>query len=322
MAIKILPYPPGSQEKWDAFVNRSNEGTLFHRMAFLKYHGSKFKSCEHPLAWYKGEELFGVMPLAVLEADGEKIARSPYGASYGGPVFEKPPDYSECCDVVSALTEYMRHIHVTRCKLVLPVSCCYRTYSETMRLSLLEQGFQCVNRDISSVVNLSGELPMQKRITSRARNMARKAEKSGIVRRTRAPLEDFWTVLEKTYQEIDRKPAHTFSELQWLCRRFPDEVYVDVAYYKGVPVAGVACFVLNARVNSSFYLCQDPEFQHLQGQSLLVYHALTESHEKGFQWFDFGTSSLNMRGSENLFRFKESFGAVGLFREAYEWINR
>ncbi len=322
MAIKILPYPPGSQEKWDAFVNRSNEGTLFHRMAFLKYHGSKFMSFEHPLAWYKGEELFGVMPLSVLDTDGEKIACSPYGASYGGPVFEKPPDYLECREVVFALTEYMRHVRVTRCVLVLPVSCCYRTYSETMRLSLLEHGFQCVNRDISSVVNLSGDFPVQKRIASRARNMVRKAEKAGIFRKTRAPLKDFWAVLEKTYQKIGRKPAHTFSELQWLCSSLPDEVYVDVAYFKGVPVAGAACFVLNARVNNSFYLCQYPEFQHLQGQSLIVYHALTESQAKGFQWFDFGTSSVNMQGSENLFLFKESFGAVGLFRETYEWINK
>lgn len=320
MAIKVLPYLPDASEKWDAFVRRADGGTLFHRLGFLAYHGDKFGSVEN-LAWYKGESLFGVMPAAVLREHerGRAILCSPYGASYGGPVFLKPPGYSESCDVVTALVSYLKEKGAHGCRLTLPVSCCYKMYSETFRLVLLENGFRCVNRDISSVVCLAPENVSDEIMTSRARNMVRKAKKEGVAIKPHAPLKDFWAVMEKTFEKIKKAPAHTFNEFQWLCRRFPEEIYVDVAYYKDAPVAGIGYFVLNSRVNSSFYLCQDAEFQHLQAQSLLVYEALIESQKKGFRWFDFGTSSAKMKGRENLFRFKESFSAVGLFRETYEW---
>lgn len=321
MDIKAVSYLPSQCDAWNAFVARSNEGTLFHRLDFLAYHGGKFSAHEKHVMWNKGESLFGVMPLAVVDEEGKLAARSPYGGSVGGPVFASPPDYAESCGVVSALKDYLKGNDMDSCEMTLPLSCYYARYSETFRLALLENGFRCVNRDISSVVNLSAENVFDKILTSRARNMARKAEKAGVMRKPRAPLKNFWMVMEKTFHKLGKSPTHTFSELQWLCERFPEDVYVDMAYFEGKPVAGIGYFILNKRVNSSFYLCQDPEFQPLQAQSLLVYEALVESQKKGFRWFDFGTSSAQMKGRENLFRFKESFGAVGLFRETYLWEN-
>ena len=176
-----------------------------------------------------------------------------------------------------------------------------------------------MNRDISSAVYLDNTAQISETMTSRARNSARKASKSGVIVVRRGELSDFWVVMEKTFQKLGIRPAHTLQEFHALSERFPEDIYVDIAYLDQRPIAGIGYFVINERVNSSFYFCQDPEFQNRHALSLLVSEALFDSQHSGFKWFDFGTSSVSMRGKENLFRFKESFGAVGLFRETYLW---
>jgi lipid II:glycine glycyltransferase (peptidoglycan interpeptide bridge formation enzyme) len=149
--------------------------------------------------------------------------------------------------------------------------------------------------------------------------MVRKAERAGIEVRHRSSIADFWRVLEMTFAKHVTRPTHTREEFEWLSQTLPESVYPDVAYLDDRPVAGVGYIATNPRVNASFYFCQDPEFQSLQGLSLLVYQGLERSTLEGYEWFDFGTSSMDMHGRENIFRFKESFAAVGLFRETFAW---
>jgi hypothetical protein len=315
----VLKYNSNYYDQWNKLVENSNGGTIFHRLDFLDYHGSRFRENECHLLILKGESLFGVMPMAIFETEEGRIARSPYGASYGGPVFHKLPNYADSSHIVSNILNYLAEIKVTTCTLTLPISCCYEQYSETFQLALLEHRFNCTNRDISSVVCLESKNPVSKVMTSRARNMERKARKAGVVTRHESSVVDFWEVMEKTFAKLDKKPTHTFEAFRWLCDHLPEHVYVDVAYHEGIPIAGVGFFVINDRVNSSFYLCQDPQKQQAQALSLILYEALGRAQQEGFYWFDFGTSSVNMTARENLFRFKESFGAVGFFRNTYCW---
>jgi hypothetical protein len=304
---------------WDSFVCHANDGTVFHQLNFLAYHGARFQQQEHHLIWYNGQQLFGLMPMGIFEEQAGRVALSPYGASYGGPVFERPLSYGTSREVVARLIDYLVEQEVNRCQLTLPISCCYADYSETFRLALLEQGFRCINRDISSVVALGPSVPVARVVTSRARNSARTAAKSGVTFTLHGSVKDFWRLMEKTYQKHQTDPTHTVEEFQWLCEHLPESVYVDVAYLDGQAAAGIGYFVINRRVNSSFYLCQDPEIQAAQALTGLIYDALQRAQESGFRWFDFGTSSVKMEGRENIFRFKESFGAVGMFRDTYAW---
>ncbi|MBF0527690.1 MAG: GNAT family N-acetyltransferase [Deltaproteobacteria bacterium] len=304
---------------WDDLVKRSNEGTLFHTLKFLSYHEDRFRSNEHHLIYYNGEAPCGGIPLAIFEEAGKKTARSPFGASCGGPFFDRVLNYEDSMLAVELLLAHLIEAGVASFRVTLPLRCYYRQYSDTFRLALLEHGFLCMNRDISSVVCLSGNSGLEACVTSRLRNATRKAEKSGVVIKHRAPLDDFWFLLSKTYEKLNLKPTHTMAELRRLSDMFPDEIYFDVAYLQDRPLAGIAFFVLNKIVNSSFYLCHDSQYQQYQALSLLVYESLKMEAEHGFHWFDFGTSSLQQKGSKNLFLFKESFGAVGEFRESYEW---
>jgi hypothetical protein len=318
MKLTVTELPSGQEKMWNRLAVESNGGTLFHNLDFLSYHGSRFMKNTHQLVFYNVDTPFGIMPLAVFDEDGKRIAKSPYGASYGGPVFRKALSYADSMEVVSVLVEYLRSNDIDKFKMVLPIAPCYEKFSETFVLALLEHGFTCINRDISSVVSLASN-DIAAEMDKRARNMARKALKSNVRTVTNGNIDDFWCVLIKTYEKLGKKPTHSYEEFKWLHEHLPENVYVDVAYLDNIPVAGIGYFVLNNAVISSFYLCTDPEWQQSQALSLLIYNTLLESQRSGYRWFDFGTSSINMKGRENLFMFKESFGATGYFRDTYMW---
>lgn len=319
MKLSIRPVAEDQQQQWNNFVESNDGGTLFHRLDFLAYHGKRFRRNEHHLVFYNGDTVCGVLPLAIFEEEGRRVGKSSYGASYGGPVFDRVLTYADSMHAIAALLDYLHSLDVARMQLTLPLAGCYSRYSETFRLALLEHGFTAVNRDISSVVRLDRRQDLNQKLTSRARNMVRKAYKAGVKIQRGGCLDDFWPVLRKTYDKLGLLPTHQRDEFAWLMRHLPTRVVVDVAFLHGRPVAGIGHFIVNQHMDSAFYLCQDPMQQQTQALSFLIHASLLRCQQEGFTWFDFGTSSVNQKGRENLFRFKESFGAVGQFRETYHW---
>ena len=88
--------------------------------------------------------------------------------------------------------------------------------------------------------------------------MSRKARNCQVRIVQHAPIDDFWRAMDATFAKHGTKPTHTQEEYTLLASRFPGRIWADVAYLDATPVAGVGYFAINRRVNSSFYLCQDP----------------------------------------------------------------
>ena len=123
--------------------------------------------------------------------------------------------------------------------------------------------------------------------------------------------------MEKTFEKHSANPTHSKEELISLQNMFPNEIYFNIAYIEKRPVAAMGVFKINDLCEMSFYLCSDSEYQNTQALTLVVYESILDSKKNGFKYFDFGTSSVNMIGKENIFRFKESFGAIGEFKHTY-----
>ena len=320
--VDIERYDPGKGFDWNLFVESSNGGTLFHRLDFLSYHGERFKDSEHHLVFYKKGQVFGLMPMAIIYDTLSETCKSPYGGSYGGPVFRKPLNYADSREAIEALIGYISNLGARTLAMTLPIWPCYLHYSDTFRFVLMETGFKCINRDISSVICLEPHASLYKQLGTRLSNLARKsrkAQKEGVKLVHRAGLDDLWKVMEVTYGKHGVRPTHSREELKWLMENFPANIYCDIAYLEGMPIAAVVFFVINSRVICSFYLLQDPSFRKTQALTCLLHSAILRAQEEGFKWFDLGTSSVGMKARPNVFRFKEGFGAIGVFRETYEY---
>lgn len=319
MSYTVREYSPDLADQWNNLVKRSNNGTIFHRLDFLAYHGKRFIKDEKHLIIMKGLSIYSVMPMAIFEVEGQLIAKSPYGGSYGGPIFEKSQSYQAGHEVIDAILEYLQANEINKLTLTLPIDICHECYSNTFQLALLEKRFRCTNRDIVSVVDLRRKESIQEIMSQRGRRVVRKAKKVGVETTHKASLLDFWNVMEKNFAKHETSPTHTFEEFQWLADHFPEKIFADVAYIDNKPVAGIGVFIINKNVINSFYLCQDPAMRKYGALSLLIYESLKRAQQNQFKWFDLGTSSVNMKGRANIFQFKENFGSVGRFRETYDW---
>jgi len=310
----LIEYSSEWYNKWNKFIDDSNNGTIFHRLDFLEYHGDRFKVNENHLIWLKGEEIFCVLPLGIFVIDNKKVVKSPYGGSFGGVICKKPLNYYDSSIIVYKLINYLSKSSVDVINITLPTHNLEKIPSDTLFFCLLEQGFTIINSDISSIVTLDDQKNESSLFTSRARNMARKARKENVIPEFNASVDDFWKVIEVTFSKLGKNPTHTYEEWKYLCAKFPDFFWNDVAYLNNKPIAGIGHIRINNTTDSSFYLCSDPAYYETQALSLLIVEALIKAKKNGYKYFDFGTSSLNMQGNENIFRFKESFGAMGVFR--------
>jgi hypothetical protein len=315
---KLHRYQPKYYGKWNIFVEESNNGTLFHRLDFLEYHKDRFAENENNLLIFKGDSVFGIIPLAFFEETGKRIAKSPFGGSYGGFVFKTALSYKSSKLIIAEFIRYLQDIGIDETYITPAINDFCLTPCDTFIFSMLEAGFKISNSEITSIVPLSKEDITQSTFTSRARNAIRKAKSEEIEVVRNANIDDFWSVMTKTFARHGKNPTHTRDEFIYLNKIFPDRVYCDLAYYRGVPIAGIGYMKINKRTNSSFYLCSDEEYIHKQALSLLISNAVVEAQNDGFAYFDFGTSSVNMVGRNNIFLFKESFGATGRFRNTYQ----
>jgi len=318
--LRVVDAERRHRDRWDEEIDASINGTLFHRLDFLAYHGGRFAENERHLVLLDGEEAVARLSMTIEDADGRRTARSPYGGSYGSFAFRSVPTYSKSRATVDALIEFLITNDVDRLVLTPPIACCSNRSLDTFTFALLESGFTSASRDVSSVVSL-GDGPISVIASSRARYAARKAESTGVTVVHDPPIDAFWSVMKSGYIDRGRVPTHTRDELEQLTATFPRRVRLDLAYLGHEPVAGMASFAITATVDSSFYLCQDPIHSRTQGLSLLILQCLSRSQSEGFTYFDFGTSTAAMEARPALFQFKESFGATGMFRETFEWVR-
>src|SRR3974390_67642 len=98
----IRPYRAEDAAAWKAFLQTSNNGTLFHDLDFLAYHPPGKYDFRHLVA-FRGAQIGAVIP-GSLTANG--IFVSPAGASIGGPALKKSLPAEECMHLVEALQLY------------------------------------------------------------------------------------------------------------------------------------------------------------------------------------------------------------------------
>lgn len=305
---------------WDCFVENSINGTLFHKRKFLNYHQDKFFNKEQFKVITKGDDVIAQFCyLRDIDTAGRTVALSPYGASLGGIILKKIPSYLQSKNIVSTLIKHLNDENIDYCRITLPPSICSALPLDVFMFSFLESGFKISNMDISSVVNLSIDA-VEYSISSRARNNFRQArKKSDIIIKHRSHITDFMETLEETYAQHGVDPTHSYEDLLYLTKNLSEDIFVDVAYFQGKPAAGICYFKLNDRVLSSFYLTQTKYGRENHCLTLLIVEGLKRAKEQNYKWFDFGTSSINMKARENIFLFKESFSLLGVFRQSLTW---
>ena len=308
-----------SESRWDQFVLSGNNGTLFHLRKFLNYH-PKDRFQDHSLLIEKKQNLFSVLPAAELIVDGNRILVSHPGSTVGSFVVPENLSIADAMSMSEALVTYVKENNFSGIRITLPPTLYQRRLSNYMDFSFFKQGFTYSKRDVTSILFLEDSLDKNlAKFKSSHLRAVRNAQEKGVNVRQSNDFDSFYHILEQNLKiRHGVSPTHTLAELKNIHALFPDRVNLFAGYVKDVMVAGVVNFVVNDYVVLAFYISHDEAYQEFRAVNLLFYSIFDWAIQQGFRIYDFGTFTVNEEPNMGLGRFKESFGASGIFRDTIE----
>ena len=308
-----------SESHWDQFVLSGNNGTLFHLRKFLNYH-PKDRFQDHSILVEKKQKLFSVFPAAELIVDGKRILVSHPGSTVGSFVVPENLSISDAMAMPEALVSYVKENNFSGIRITLPPTLYQRRLSNYMDFSFFKQGFTYSKRDVTSILFLEDSLDKSlAKFKSSHLRAVRNAQEKGVNVRQSNDFDSFYHILEQNLKiRHGVSPTHTLAELKNIHALFPDRVNLFAAFVKDVMVAGVVNFVVNDYVVLAFYISHDEAYQEFRAVNLLFYSIFDWAIQQGFRIYDFGTFTVNEEPNMGLGRFKENFGASGIFRDTIE----
>ncbi|MCK5740116.1 GNAT family N-acetyltransferase [bacterium] len=303
---------------WDEFVAESNNGTLFHTRRFLNYHpGDRFE--DQSLIFYKDDRPLALFPATIFLENEKRILTSHRGSSYGGFVTPSPLSIRDAFRLVNELIIYAREHGFHGIDMTPPPSVYVNRPNNYIEFALLKNGFMYKKREISSVIPL--DFPEEKILDtflSNARRNVRRAFKLGVQVSECEAYADFYEILQKNLKmRHNVTPTHTLEELLYLKELFPDQIKLFAAYAGETMVAGVVMFICNSNVVLAFYISHDEEYQQFRGVNVLFYEIIKWALKNQYGFLDYGIFTVNETPNWGLGRFKESFGAQGVFRDTF-----
>jgi hypothetical protein len=318
MNIAIKLYKNSDRDMWERFVLKSNNGTLFHRQQFLDYHPLKRFNNHHLLFSHQGETA-AIFPAVAKTIDRKEALISHPGASFGGFVLPKNIGISDVHSLADSLSTYGKEKGFQRIEMTLPPIIYLHQPNHYLDFSLIRHGYQFKKREVSSIITLNYS---QDRILStfkaEARTAVRKAIKSGVTVKMSQDYDSFYKILETNLKlRHGVTPTHTLSELHKVKRLLTTDVRLFAAFHENTMIAGLIVFVCNPRVLLAFYISHLEAYQKYRPVNLLMFEVIQWAIQSRFHFFDLGIFTVDMEPNWGLGRFKENFGAQGIFRDTY-----
>lgn len=315
----IKRFKESFSEQWEKMVEVANNGTIFHTRRFLSYH-SPGRFTDHSLFFVKKDNPFVLFPAAEKDIDGKKFLVSHPGTSYGSFLVPENLSFSDSYELVKGLIDYSKSNNFDGIRLTPPPTIYNKRLSNYIEFALIQHGFRYLKREVSSILFLENNVEenLQKFKPSH-KQAVRKAIKAGVQVRKSEDYEEFYKILKNNLKiRHNVKPTHTLEELLKVKELFTEKVNLFGAYLENKMVAGVVNFICNDDVVLAFYISHNEEFQETRALNLLFYSIFDWAIEENYKVFDFGIFTVNENPNFGLARFKENFGASGMFRDTFE----
>lgn len=307
--IEVRKYQPKDKNNWDKFLNYSKNSSFLFNRDFMDYHKDRFEDYSLIIS----EDGVHIASFAAHKHDETTIA-SHFGLTHGGIIVRRT---EKLFKIILIIYHILYFLHRNNIKKIL-----YKSFPKYYNLIgsdeiayakfLIEA--KLINRQISSVINLSDKLDFSK---TRIRYV-KKAKKNHIVIKEVNTFDSFWNeiLIPNLKNKYDAKPVHTLQEITKLHQFFPNNIRQFNAYLNGEILAGATIFEMShvARVQYNSSNLKDSN----NGASDLLYNELIEVYFKHKNYFDFGTSCAGSVINVDLLNWKESYGARAFALDTYE----
>ena len=304
---------------WDAFIENSNNGTMFHKQSFLSYHINKnFK--DFSLLFYHKRQLLCVLPAALLLKNNSRQLVSHPGASFGGFVLRSSIAFQLIQNIIECLEKYLSKRKINFIHIIITPNIYFNHRDESLLYLLKWNQYQIYETYISHFMTLGKGFSLQPLIQKRKRryivNLLKKKTFSIVPSNN---FKDFYSILCDSKKQYNSKPTHSLEELIKLKQLFKNKVMLYVTTKQNIVVGGTLIFFLNQTVCLIFYNVIKKEYRGSHLASLQLYNAIKVAQEKKYSIVDFGVSHQPEKENPlipkfSLIHFKEQFSSRGCMR--------
>ena len=309
--FEIRRYTAEDKTLWDRYVSTARNATFLFYRDYMDYHADRFH--DFSLLFYKGQRLYAILP-----AHREATALcSHFGLTYGGLLMNNHVTAADTCTLFDELNEWLWAQGFQKV-VYRPVPWIYHVYpsEEDLYAIYWKCGARLQSRNIGTAISMRQNLRWRKDHLQRLR----KAEASGLIVRSDAPLAEFWEILKANLMNrFQAKPVHTLEEIVLLKTRFPNNI-VQYSVYKDEHIIGGILFYITPQVIHSQYSATNVAGKEF-GAMEAIYNQVMYHDYPQYPYLDFGTSTEQNGAflNEGLISHKEGYGGRSVVYDTYEW---
>ena len=323
-AIRTVLFEEKLATGWDEFIDRSINGTIFHKQKFISYHPAE-RFDDQSLLFYEKDKIWSVFPAAILEREGKKIIKSHPGTSYGGLVFDRKVPLRKVFSMLEKLEEHCRSLAINRIEFRLPPKLFNRFFIDQLDFALRWNGYEIETQELATYYILDDYLLEEdfekfiEQFPVTSRKEIKKGFKQGVtcgIPETKAEWTKFHDILRKNLQDkYEVNPAHSLDEMIWLIENFENEIFIYGTYFNDQLIGGYLVMKISPGKYHIFYSCIEYDYQIYRPVNFALAQLIWHLKKEGAQILNYGVStpygeSINW----GLLKFKEDFGGTGCLR--------
>ncbi|MBX7046688.1 MAG: GNAT family N-acetyltransferase [Ignavibacteria bacterium] len=319
-SLEVVKCDIANDIEWKEFVR--NQYNLFYDDKFLNYHNAfgKHFNWHHLKIKIKDTNRVYALITGTLENDGKTFV-SCNGVSFGGFLWKHKINVVEFFQIIDAFKNYLRENKITQCRLTVPPFIYLTSRNEENDYALYKSGFEIKNVSITNIVDLDDfnhnkiSYTVYKQVVKQQADeieyeLIENIEPDGLV--------DMYDLLKKDRELKNAVPTHTREELIYLKINLPESIKIFQAKINGKLAGICVLFVINKNIILNFYLAAAEEYKDSTVMKNLLLRTIEWSAENGYKFYDIGTSDVNGKLLEGLFKFKKRFSAHGFLRKNFE----
>lgn len=306
--VKICRYSCDYNQEWNAFVDRSKNGTFLFDRDYIDYHQDRFT--DFSLMFTLRNKIVALFPAEITDG----CVTSHGGLTYGGLIVDEYMTPQLALEIMHQLRFICGEIN-TKILIYKTVPIIYhKTPTQEDLFALTAFGANVIRRDLLMVIDYGKMFPMQER----RRRALKKAKPILIL--CQPEFDRFWPILTDNLQNrYKRDPVHTVEEIRLLHARFPDNIRLYIGLLEGEIVGGAVVYKTDKVCHLQYNATTDMGREI--GSMDVIIDYLIGQYKNQCAYFDLGScSDANFPWpfvNWGLIDYKGGFGARTIIHDTY-----
>lgn len=307
--IEVVKYKANYKSLWDDFVERSKNGSFLFYRDYMEYHSDRF--LDSSLLFFEEDVLIAVMPANI----SQNILYSHGGLTFGGIISDERMKLSLMLQLFEQLIYYLKAQRILKIIYKAIPYIYHKTPAQEDLYALFRFNARLIRRDASSAILLEKKL----RFSKGALWSIKTARKNGLTVRKSSDFTALLLLVKEWKQsKYNVSPVHSADELNYLARRFPNNIVLRAVYKSEEMLAGLVTYEHQNLIHAQYIGAT--ERGRKVGATHLLHNYWINEYSSNKKYYDFGISTeQNGRYlNPSIAYFKESFGARAVMYDFYE----